>query len=137
MSRLMLFAVVWLALGCSRAPGPTPAPVPAPAPAVTEESAIAFVEKLGGTVTRDETQPGRPVIDVSLRGTNATDADLKEIAPFKNLTTLDLSLAPVTGAGMKELAPFKNLTYLFLADTKVTDEGMKELAAQGTSTNST
>ena len=33
----------------------------------------------------------------------------------------------MTDAGLKELAPLKNLTSLNLSDTKVTDAGVKEL----------
>jgi hypothetical protein len=34
----------------------------------------------------------------------------------------------VTDAGLKELAPLKNLTYLNLGSTQVTNAGLKELA---------
>ena len=40
-----------------------------------------------------------------------TDAGLKELAPLKNLTALDLGDTQVTDAGLKELAPLKNLTH--------------------------
>ena len=68
-----------------------------------EDKAVAFVEKLGGTVGRNVQAPGKPVLTVSLR------------------------LKPVTDAGLKELAPLKNLTWLNLRETKVTDAGLKEL----------
>ncbi len=93
-----------------------------------EDKAVAFVEKLGGKVTRDEKAPGKPVVGVDLGGTAVTDAGLKELAPLKSLTTLELSVTQVTDAGLKELAPLKNLTTLNLSETKVTDAGLKELA---------
>ena len=68
-----------------------------------EDKAVAFVEKLGGKVTRDEKAPGKPVITVSLNDTKVTDAGLKELATLKNLTTLDLGFTKVTDAGVKEL----------------------------------
>ena len=43
-----------------------------------------------------------------------TDAELKELAALKNLTTLDLFRTRVTGAGIKELAGLKGLTSLQL-----------------------
>lgn len=43
------------------------------------DRAVAFVEKLGGTVARDEKAPGKPVIEVSPSGTHVTDAGLKEL----------------------------------------------------------
>ena len=55
-----------------------------------EDKAVAFVEKLGGKVTRDEKLPGKPVIGVHLSFSAVTDAGLKELAPLKNLATLDL-----------------------------------------------
>ena len=92
-----------------------------------EAKAVAFVEKQGGRVTRDEKASGKPVIGVSLAVTRVTDAGLKELAPLKSLTTLDLSFTRVKDAGVKELAALQNLTTLALAGTKVTDAGLKEL----------
>jgi len=94
-----------------------------------EDKAVAFVEKLGGYASRDEKAPGKPVITVSLFGTQVTDAGLKELATLTNLTTLYLGGTDVTDAGLKELAALKNLTTLDLFNTKVTDAGLKELAA--------
>ena len=44
-----------------------------------EASAVNAVEKLGGTVTRDDKLPGKPVIGVNLNNTRVTDAGLKEL----------------------------------------------------------
>ncbi len=93
-----------------------------------EDRAVAFVQKLGGTVIRDEKTPGKPVVTVKLSDTDVTDAGLKELAPLKNLTTLYLGCTKVTDAGLKELAPLKNLTTLDLRATQVTGAGLKELA---------
>src|SRR4051812_13455620 len=65
-----------------------------------EASAVKAVEKLGGKVTRDDKLPGKPVIEVNLLGTEATDASLKEC--------------------LKELKDLKQLTTLSLFNTKVT-----------------
>ena len=92
-----------------------------------EDKAVAFVEKLGGEVTRDEKAPGKPVVTVTLAFTDVTDVGVKELAALKNLTTLSLRLTQVTDAGVKELAALKNLTTLHLFGTKVTDTGVKEL----------
>ena len=64
-----------------------------------EDKAVAFVEKLGGKVTRDEKAPGKPVITVDLSVTQVTDAGLKELAPLQNLTALDLSYTTGDGRG--------------------------------------
>jgi internalin A len=118
MSRLMLCGVVsWLVLIPS-------APLCAND---AEDKAVAFVEKLGGRVTRDEKRPGKPVIGVRLSFSAVTDVGLKELAPLKNLTCLYLAATQVTDAGLKGLAPLKNLTTLHLSRTKVTDAGVQEL----------
>jgi internalin A len=72
MSRLMLCGVVaWLTLSSS-------APVRADD---VEDKVIALVEKLGGTITRDDKQPGKPVVGADLRGTRVSGTDLQALAP--------------------------------------------------------
>ena len=77
----------------------------------TEDAAIKTIKQLHGRVEQD----GK---FVDLSSTQVTDAELKELAALKNLTTLDLSDTRVTDAGMKELAALKNLTTLDLAWTR-------------------
>lgn len=55
-----------------------------------EAVVLSRLEKLGATVTRDEKQPGKPVVAVSLFCYQMTDADLMELAAFKNLRKLSL-----------------------------------------------
>jgi internalin A len=92
-----------------------------------EASAVKAVQKLGGTVTRDDKLPGKPVIGVHFNFKPVTDVGWKELADLKQLTTLNLTATAVTGAGLKELKDLKQLTSLYLYDTKVTDAGLKEL----------
>ncbi len=87
-----LLAAVVLS-GCSARPS---APRDDPDPAKR-------VEQLGGTIARDDTQPGKPVIEVNLALKKVTDADLKELKELKQLTTLNLGSTKVTDAGVKEL----------------------------------
>jgi hypothetical protein len=115
-----MMAVVILS-GCSVQSSPPPI-----------EPAAKLVEDLGGTITRDDKQPGKPVIGVNLSGhgphREVTDADLKELKQFKQLTTLNLhDRGNVTDDGIKELAELKQLTLLDLGNTKLTDAGLKEL----------
>ena len=63
-----------------------------------EDKAVALVENLGGSVTRNYKLPGKPVVGVGLTGTQVTDAELEELAPIKNLTTLNLIDTKVTDA---------------------------------------
>jgi Leucine-rich repeat (LRR) protein len=80
-------------------------------PAGPEDRAAAALAKLGAVVIRDYDRPGKPVVGVRLPP-SATDEQLKELAPLKNLTTLDLEGTQVTEMGLKELAPLTNLTTL-------------------------
>src|SRR5438309_8637075 len=91
-----------------------------------EASAVKAVEKLGGTVTRDDKLPGKPVIGVNLAGTQVTDAGLKELKDLKQLTTLYLNNTTVTDAVGKELKELKELTTLYLNTTNVTEAGGRE-----------
>ena len=92
-----------------------------------EDKAVAFFEKLGGKVTRDDKQPGKPVVGVKLLNSEVTDAAIKELAAFENLTYLGLCNTQVTDAGLKELATLKNLKTLGVDGPHMTDVGIKEL----------
>src|SRR5215207_2040012 len=90
-----------------------------------EASAVKAVESLRGTVTRDDKLPGKPVIGVNFNFNPVTDAGLKELKEFKQLTTLYLNGTQVTD---KELKDLKQLTFLRLTHCfDVTDAGLKEL----------
>ena len=54
-----------------------------------------------------------------------TDAGMKELAPFRNLRSLNLYSSKVTDTGLKELASFRHLEELKLRFTPVTDAGIK------------
>src|SRR5690349_14711975 len=82
---------------------------------VAEDKAVAVVEKKGGSVSRGRA-PGKPVTAVNLQFSYVTDAELKKLAPLKDLTKLTFYMAKnVSDAGMKELAPFTKLAELNLA----------------------
>src|ERR1019366_8122522 len=91
-----------------------------------EDKAVESLKKWGGKATVDAKKPGNPVIAVTLRGANVTDAALKALAVFKQLSFLDLSLAQVTDAGLKDVRALKTLRTLSLSGTKVTNAGLKE-----------
>ncbi len=66
---------------------------------------------------------------LDILGTDATDADLKELATLESLHTLDLAFTKVTDDGLKHLSRLKSLHVLCLFATKVTDLGLSELAS--------
>jgi hypothetical protein len=108
-----------------------PGPKSAGASKEAQNAAVAAVEtKFKGKVHRN---PGSGEVtavflDRFLDGATVTDAGLKELMPFKKLSTLVLSDTPVTDEGMKDLARLTNLTSLNLNGTKVTDAGIQHLA---------
>jgi hypothetical protein len=92
-----------------------------------EAAAVQAVEKLGGGIARDYKAPGQPVIGVTLKGPQITDAVLKDLADLKDLRSLNLLQTQVTAEGMKELKRFKQLRRINFCGTRVTDAGLREL----------
>jgi internalin A len=91
---------------------------------------IGLLHAMTYAKAKNDTRPTKPadVVTVDLRGNRITDAGLKHLADFTNLTSLNIGLSEVTDAGLKELAVFANLTELAMLGAAVTDEGLKELA---------
>jgi hypothetical protein len=94
-------------------------------PDVSEASAIAAVEKLGGKVLR---RPGSDwITSVILNGKKVTDANLRDLRDFKHLSELQLTDTMITDNGLKELSVFEGLSSLRLARTRVTAKGIPQL----------
>src|SRR5262245_26523915 len=94
----------------------------------TEDKAIQAIEKVGGSVVRDEDAPGKPVVEVDYGGeAKVTDGDLKPLAAFKQVRVVLLDGTSVTDAGLQHLGNLTRLEELDLADTKVTGPGLKHL----------
>jgi len=72
-----------------------------------EAAAVKSIEKLGGQVTVDDSQPGKPVAGVNLVRSPATDTALKQLKEFRDLRSLALDESNVTDAGLKELRALK------------------------------
>ena len=72
--------------------------------------AVCLVEESGGTVVRDDTVAGKPVVAVSLCGAKLSDEVLKCLTAFPRLRSLDLCRAEgVTSKRIKMLAELKEL----------------------------
>ena len=93
----------------------------------TEEQAVAAIEKLGGTIGRDEDKPGKPVVVADLQNTKITDAGLAHLKGLKTLAWLSLNGTKVGDAGLVHLKDLKQLEGLNLNDTKVGDAGLVKL----------
>jgi hypothetical protein len=85
-------------------------------------AASGWIESLGGSVTTDSKGV---VTGVSLRGSWVNDTDLRRLASYSELTTLDLSLTHITDEGMAELKNLRNVADLNLYYAEyVTDQGV-------------
>lgn len=93
-----------------------------------EQAALALIEKHGGTVKRDDTQPNQPVVEVNVWTTNFTDDDLKGLAGLTNVRKLRFAGTRITGHGFKDLLELEHLTELDVSQTLVDDEGLKVIA---------
>jgi hypothetical protein len=69
----------------------------------SKEAAVAAIKKLGGFVSFEENNPGKPVVHVSLFGQDVTDASLEHLKELTSLTSLDLVNTRVTEAGLEHL----------------------------------
>jgi hypothetical protein len=92
-----------------------------------EDKAVKAVQKLGGSVIRDNKALGKPVYAVILSFTKVSDADLKGLKDIPGLKTLHLVMTKVTDAGLEEVKNCKNLEELQLTSTVITDAGLNEL----------
>ena len=92
------------------------------------DEAIARIEALGGTITRDSSQPGNPVTSVDLSGKNVKDDDLRLLSKLSSLRELYLIGTDITDAGLKSLVGLQKLEELRVGRTKISDAGLKDLA---------
>ena len=79
-----------------------------------------------GSVHVNETQPGQPVVRVSLSGPRVTDDVIDTVTQFTELRELSLSDTRVTGIGLRALSRI-NGPKLSLSGLWVTDEIMKSV----------
>ena len=70
----------------------------------------------------------KQVVSLDLSKMPVKDAELKTIAQFENLHTLNLNFTDVTGNNLKDLAGLKYLTSLSLAGTKLNPQAVKQLS---------
>ena len=93
----------------------------------TEEQAVAAIEKLGGTIDRDEDKPGKPVRLVRLDRTKIRDAGLVHLQRLKTLEVLALRDTKISNTGLVHLKTQRQLECLLLGGTDVTDAGLVHL----------
>jgi hypothetical protein len=92
-----------------------------------QDADVAAIRKLGGRVTFDEKNPGKPLVGVTLHGPKVTDARLVHLKGLTSLQSLEINTTPVTDAGLVHLKGLTSLQELSLGGTKVTDAGLEHL----------
>lgn len=97
-------------------------------PTPEQAEAIAMIERLGGALKFADERPGRPVVEISLGGTQVADADLARLACFGELETLSLFDSAIGDEGLARLEPLTNLQTLYLGRTRSSDAGLAVLA---------
>jgi hypothetical protein len=112
-------------LGCDQAKTKYTQDADNTAHATIVEQATAFVKKLGGSV---DTYEGYGC-GVYLVGAKLGDADMKDLAVLKHITSLNIAKTQISNHGLKELAGFQHLESLNLGGTQISDAGLKELAS--------
>jgi Leucine-rich repeat (LRR) protein len=92
-------------------------------------AAVGLLHAIPQASAADGKRPTGPedVVALDLHDVWMFDSDLAVVAPFKHLTSLDLSGTKVTGTGLKDLAGLKKLTELKLSRSAATDEGLEQL----------
>ena len=92
-----------------------------------ERDSVDKIEKLGGAFRADPKKPNKPVIEVDLRDTRVTDADLQLLKDLPDLRVLILGGTQgtkVTDKGLEHLKGSVNLHRLHLYGTPITAEGL-------------
>jgi len=91
------------------------------------EDVVTEIRKIG-QVKRDESLPGRPIVEAELSGRRVTDFTMELVAKLTELHTLSLEDTRVTDGGLRHVGNLRQLRSLSLDGTLITDEGLSELS---------
>ena len=94
-----------------------------------EDRVVRNVEEWGGSVSRDDRAPNRPVVAVTLVGPRAGDEEVSQLSQFKQLRQVYLLDARITSQGLKALKDLEKLHSVFLEGDFVTDATLRGLNA--------
>jgi Leucine-rich repeat (LRR) protein len=93
-----------------------------------EKRAIRQIERLGGRVRVDQSNPRSPALSVCLVGDRFTDASLQRLLDLPQLEELGIYDTQVTDKGLALLVNLPNLRAFSLSGNRVTKDGLKYLA---------
>src|SRR5262245_40211469 len=86
-----------------------------------------WIDKVSGTIKRDEEHPDRPIIGLDFGFGGVTDAMLNRILGIATLKKLSVHSCKVTDAWLKHLSSFPALEEFIAGDNPITDAGLKHL----------
>jgi YHS domain-containing protein len=93
-----------------------------------QQEAVNKITAKGGLVMQLANDSDALVVNLSLAGKQATDAELAELKNLPKVAQLNLASTAVTDAGLANVAGLTDLTSLHLEKTAVTDAGLAHLA---------
>ncbi len=94
---------------------------------VSEDANLSPIDALKALGAKVKMNALGDVIDVDLKGTEVTDADLTHLTEMTKIKTLNLSQTRVTDEGLSNLEGLTGLKYLHLFGTDIADAGLKHL----------
>src|SRR5690349_8954139 len=94
----------------------------------TQEQAIAEITKQGGKVLRNESEPDKPIEQVTLDRTQDTNVSLKQLRFFLKLNNLQVSQTQVSKNGLQQLKALTSLKKLTFYDIPMADDDLSNLA---------
>ena len=92
-----------------------------------QQESVNKITAKGGLVMQLANDSDALVVNLSLAGKQATDAELAELKNLPKIAQLNLANTAVTDAGLAALAGMGDLTSLHLEKTAVTDAGLTHL----------
>ena len=95
-----------------------------------DQDGDAALRGMGGTVGFDPSplpNAARPIVNIDLHHTKATDADLERLQALARLRSLNLNGTGITDAGMRYVGGLVALQTLLLNETRVGDAGLRQL----------
>jgi hypothetical protein len=97
-------------------------------PELAARPGVAELHKLGSRFEFDASDSAKPITELYLTSTTASDAELAFLKSWTSLRILDLSGTNITDAGLRHLQDLTALEALYLGFTKIRGDELKVVA---------